>query len=414
MAESRPVLEIVTGTPRSGKTYTVVCWMWDLYRSGYQGTLWTNLPLVKEKWEGVPIEDIDYHSWIQSAKAYDLWLRRRASSARIKAGVAAAPAPCPEILGPWSLGMADGDLLVVDEAHHVIPNRRYLPYREHWKDWVSEVGHQGVTVVLITQDFKMIDAEVKALAEQRTTCVNRGGLKNPFIGVQMRYFYDIWEAWTRKPCHVFQRDVFVRYNDKWVRQETKPIPASTERFALYESRSKSYTSGEGAGGYEPKSRRQTTIAFFRAAWFDLLWRAGVACLLAALITGQAGFLFSGLARHFQRVAHGGKVKEQPKETPAGVAEAAVVEVAPVPPVDWENVMRTTFAAGGLILESVSPAPRREYRSDREIRADYKLKKIGRRVWLTSRRGEERKQFGAFSRGLSAAGSGVQNIRQFAE
>lgn len=423
MAESRPVLEIVTGTPRSGKTYTVVCWMWDLYRSGYSGTLWTNLPLVADKWEGVPIREIDYLSWIKSAREYDSFSKksfapgrvsRRPSPVELVQAVAPSTVGPPKLLGPWSLGMEDGDLLVVDEAHKVIPNRRYLAYREHWKDWVSEVGHQGVTVVLITQDFKMIDAEVKALAEQRTTCVNRGGLKNPFIGVQMRYFYDVWEAWTGKACHVFQKDVFVRYNEKWVRQESKPVPASEERFALYVSRSASYTTGAGAGTYEKKSKKQTTVAFFRVAWFELAWRSLVACLLAALISGNAGFIFGGLAKHFQNVANRGKVKEEAKPpTAPGVVEAAVVDVAPVQR-DFVADMVTTFAAGGLVLESVTPAPQREYRTDKEIRAVYRVKKIGRRVWLTPRYGEKKQSFGAFSRGVSAAGSGVKQLGRFGQ
>jgi hypothetical protein len=312
--------------------------------------------------------------------------------------------------GPWDLETRDGDILIVDEAHNVIPPVGICDYRKEWQRYLSELRHQGVTCVLISQDMDLMDRRCMLLAEQRKTLTNRANLKHIAFGCKAYFWYDVVHAFTGQPWFVFQKDVLLKYNGRWVPESSSPVVASLQVFESYQSRSKSYVTGKGAGDYAAPSRRKALRSFLWAAWPGLIVRAFVFSAIIWVVAFQGG----GTAVNFIMKTMFRMAGNKTEQTAPGLVEAAVEDqgggVLPEVERDYLEDLRVNLAARGLVLESCSPVPLREYWSDRELRADYRLKRIGSRVWLSARvSGSRRAGLQQFSKGFSQAGKGFKSL-----
>lgn len=152
------MLAFVTGPPGSGKTLYAVEAIVDALSEGKE--VWTNVELVK-CWS-VLLAMRGWRRWMSDSR-----IESRAAWLREHYHFCASVEDFPSVRARES-----SRLVVIDEAQLWFNCRDWQKHNQvrAWLSWFSQHRKFGCDVLLVTQDAKMVDAQIRSLAEQEIRC----------------------------------------------------------------------------------------------------------------------------------------------------------------------------------------------------------------------------------------------------
>ena len=133
--------------------------------------------------------------------------------------------------GPWDLSLErlEGSHLQFDEFHHYAPRTQEVERRKKWREWLSEIRHEGATIEFLTQDVTALDERLVKMITLRYDLVNLETQRDPFFKIRMLDWYELRSKsvgyW--KPTIVQLEKIKVDGKWKAIDEQRKisPIPA---------------------------------------------------------------------------------------------------------------------------------------------------------------------------------------------
>lgn len=314
----RAVIQMTVGTPGSGKSYCRAArFLVDEYLPETDGRHISNFPVNRDEiadWmhdvHGVPL-----HETLERIEVIPPDVVRQWED---------------EVSGPWEY-FADRDLqgthLALDEAHRMLSREHSKEYRKQWRNWLSEIRHQGCTVEFVTQSEQQLAVEVFRLAEMKLQLSNRSQEKLPIIGIRARYVQELVAAWiTRQYRETIMEIEYVKAGSRWSENNRRTFIINPRYFDFYNSYS-APTGGGKAGKaaqreFQKRGRIGVTWWAFKKNLVPLSWRFGGVGLAAWIFFGGGISMF---VQHMTTsLAYGAKGEPDPAE------EAKAVQYTPPP------------------------------------------------------------------------------------
>lgn len=181
-------LTFLTGTPGSGKSYSITRYLVDDFLVNSRGLIFTNLPL-----------EIDQIAYLLSKKGHNY----EATKSRIvliphetlekwKAG----ESPRPYLDTYFEQGLLHDSLIVLDEIHEIVPVKILPKERDRLQPWLeifSTLRHYGSKMLTITQIPDSVNKDFRMRSDSFYTLVNSDSTRAPYLNVS---YYDIRQVLT--------------------------------------------------------------------------------------------------------------------------------------------------------------------------------------------------------------------------
>lgn len=317
----------VTAPPGSGKSYSRLRWLMEVWLRHHKGVYWTNLAL------NVPA--------IAEHLAKKLKQEPDAIAARIRI---IGPETEREWMrdveqggsGPWDYFQGidlDGARIVIDEAHHFCGPDASAEHKTQWANFLKELRHRkGATCELLDQDTSGIAKEIHSVAETRKILTNCETDRDPFFKIQCADWYELRAAFDGEYVASVREIEERKVGGKW-----KPVYHCKWKldpfyFRFFDSYS-APKDGAGEGGapedqhwYQRMSRPRVAVYFLRRNWPNTIIpacvAAGVIWLCCGGLQSLAGnALEAAEAKRREQVA---KLAEQGVGVTARTKDAGVI------------------------------------------------------------------------------------------
>lgn len=173
--------------------------------------------------------------------------------------------------GPW-IWLDDEDLsgcrVILDEAHNYAPRTGAQHKAREWQQFCGELRHRGASVLFVTQHPAKLAREIINECGIRFALVNCEAERDPFFGIELRYWYELRAKLTGSYVAAFAK-IELRDIDgsKSKRSNVERFARDPEIFKLYDSFSAPQAGGHGA-------TLEHVREFSRRGWVSLLWWFG--------------------------------------------------------------------------------------------------------------------------------------------
>lgn len=97
------------------------------------------------------------------------------------------------LAGPWDMSMErlEGSHIQIDEFHHYAPRTQEVERRKKWREWLSEIRHEGATIEFLTQDITSLDDRLSKTIVVRYDLVNMETQRDPLFKIRMYDWYQL-------------------------------------------------------------------------------------------------------------------------------------------------------------------------------------------------------------------------------
>lgn len=397
-------IAFVCGSPGSGKSYCMTRDVIERLASGFEGKIFTNLPLEVEK--------IAHHVASKTGRdaadiAAQIQLLEKATLSRWADGHG----------GPWELsleGKADGNELILDECHRFcrrkgpgVQGRNVL-----WTGWLGEVRHEGWRrLVFVTQDESKVGEPITTHAELYYELTNSERRRDPILRIPLHYWYELIASFTREYRSSVAAVEFRRVKGKLREQHVDRYSLDPFWFQFYRSyEAAGGGTGSGPGGTEVRREYKVRpIAWFSKvdgkrvaptwAWFLSVhwWRFAIAGSIAGFgiwvtILGGMNTLLTMWMSRMGAIAGANRTPGASGSKPSARTEGEPEQALPSPArrQSEERIARPSPAELADILSRVPEADRAKLLAEFQGFADSFQRERSRSHALLDARASERK------------------------
>lgn len=274
------VIQITSGVPGAGKTYSRVRFLINDYLVNNTGLYITNLPLnveliaqdVSKKMKVSKQSIIDRIVIIPENILKDFQALKRCS--KQKALTYADFELFPPAVYFESLNLSNAHI-ALDEFHLYFSRKTSMDIKDLWNDWISEIRKNGCTFEAITQDVARIPPEFMGKVSVRVDLMPLDITRDPFFNIKMYDWYQLRASFTGQTSQKVQQvETHKGLLNKWVVSDFQKFTIVPEIYKYYHTSTRN--DGRKTDGEIPPFKRLSKMGlilwFIRRNFFSIFGR----------------------------------------------------------------------------------------------------------------------------------------------
>lgn len=312
------VLEMVTGIPGSGKSYSMIQRLKEFLEET-DGVCHTNLPLnvefIAEHYEQLRqagMSEVGFSDVMQRVKLIPPAVE---AGWRDQAG------------GPWE-HWHDTDLtgswIVLDEAHTFIGRKHSAAYRRKWQEFCGELRHRGCQLCLITQSMGKVSEEVEADVALWNEVTNRENERETLFRIRVGDWYQFKAKWKGVYVSEIKQQEYVQEGHRWVKNDKVRLWVQDPKFYKWYNSYAAPKNGGKAGKRPDPWEARSWVGLFAWFWWRnwprLVWSFPMATVL--MLAAGVSIMAWVLSPNPKRQAVATSVKQTVESVAVGTTETA--------------------------------------------------------------------------------------------